>query len=304
MRKDVLIFILFCPILAAAQIEMEPAEDGILFTEKGKKIFFYQIEPKSVHGEYRRSNYFHPLWSPDGHIISEDFPEDHLHHRGIFWAWHQVTVGGRDAGDLWELKGIVQEVEEVEFMVLPSGAGQFRTEVFWKSENGPAKGIPGPFLKEQANITIHPGNATYRRIDFQITLMAMKDGVQLGGSNDEKGYGGFSVRLKMPASVSFNGPQGPVVPTVNQVAAPGWINIAGKEIDGKKQYGITILDNLQNPGYPQSWILRKERSMQNIVYPGRVPVDISRNEPLVLRYSLLVHNGKLKNRLITRELSK
>ena len=301
MKKFGLVFLMVCPFLAVAQIEMEPADDGILFTEKGKKILFYHIEPRSINGELSRNNYFHPLWSLDGQIISEDFPEDHLHHRGIFWAWHQVTVAGRNAGNLWELKGIVQEVTEVEFTLLPAGSGKFSTEVLWKSKDGPSKGIPGPFLKEQATIIIHPGNAAFRRIDFEISLVALMDGVQLGGSDDEKGYGGFSVRLKIPPGISFNGPGGAVTPLTNQVAAPGWINIAGNAFPGKRPYGITILDNPQNPGYPQSWILRGERSMQNVVFPGRVPVDISRDKPLLLRYSILVHNGKLSNRVIIRE---
>ena len=34
----------------------------------------------------------------DGQVLTEDFPADHLHHRGIFWAWHQVYVGEKAMG--------------------------------------------------------------------------------------------------------------------------------------------------------------------------------------------------------------
>jgi hypothetical protein len=301
MKQYVGFVFLLLPLVGLTQIEMVAGDEGILFTEKGREVIFYQIEPKSHNGAYTRCNYFHPLWSLDGQVITEDFPDDHLHHRGIFWAWHQVIVDGHDAGDLWELKGIRQEVNEVEFLSLPAGAGLFKTETIWSAIDGASKGIPGPFLQENVSVTIHPRKTAWRRIDFRITLMALKDKVQLGGSADDKGYGGFSVRLKLPPDAVFKGIDGPVVPMVTPVIAPGWINITGQPFPGRKRFGLTILDNPENPGYPQPWILRKERSMQNAVFPGRKPITLTRGNTVVLNYTLLVHNGKLKNRLIMKE---
>jgi hypothetical protein len=63
--------------------------------EKGEKVFFYQSEPKNHKGKYERLHYIHPLWAPDGAALTEDFPADHLHHRGVFWAWHQVWIGDK-----------------------------------------------------------------------------------------------------------------------------------------------------------------------------------------------------------------
>ena len=48
-----------------------------------------------------RSNYFHPLYDLDGTVLTEDFPKDHIHHRGIFWAWHQVRINGKTVQDQW-----------------------------------------------------------------------------------------------------------------------------------------------------------------------------------------------------------
>ena len=55
--------------------------------------------------------------------------------------------------------------------------------------------------------------------------------------------------------------------------------------------GLAILCHRSLPGYPQRWILRRAGSMQNAVYPGQEPVTLSREEPLVLRYRLIVHRG-------------
>ncbi|WP_372934433.1 DUF6807 family protein, partial [Mariniphaga sediminis] len=76
-----------------AQVTIKKEEQGLLFTEGGENILFYQKAPKNHEGEYERRHYIHPLWGLDGTILTEDFPDDHLHHRGIFWAWHQVWIG-------------------------------------------------------------------------------------------------------------------------------------------------------------------------------------------------------------------
>ena len=52
-------------------------------------------DPKAKDGKLARANYVHPLLDLDGEPLTEDFPADHPHHRGVFWAWHQVRIGGR-----------------------------------------------------------------------------------------------------------------------------------------------------------------------------------------------------------------
>jgi hypothetical protein len=66
--------------------------------------------------------------------------------------------------------------------------------------------------------------------------------------------------------------------------------------------GIVMIDNPQNPGYPQPWILRKQRSMQNAAFPGNTKYPVSNQQPLILKYSLLVYSGKLGDKNIQRSL--
>ncbi len=65
-------------------------EEGFLVLEKGHPVLFYRTVPKSLKGKFERTHYIHPLYSLNGEILTEDFPEDHPHHRGIFWVWHQI----------------------------------------------------------------------------------------------------------------------------------------------------------------------------------------------------------------------
>jgi hypothetical protein len=57
--------------------------------------------------------------------------------------------------------------------------------------------------------------------------------------------------------------------------------------------GITVLTHPTSTGFPQPWILRARSSMQNAVYPGREPVAIARDRPVILRYRVVLHRGEL-----------
>ena len=40
-----------------------------------------------------RACYVHPVWDLDGEILTDDFPKDHYHHRGLFWGWPHPAQG-------------------------------------------------------------------------------------------------------------------------------------------------------------------------------------------------------------------
>ncbi len=289
-------FLISLPVLA--QLKMEKTNGGLLFKENNRKVLFYQVEPKSVDGKFERCNYIHPLWGVDGTILTEDFPADHLHQRGVFWAWHQILLNNKSIGDGWAIENFAQKVTHTEVAALSDGSAVLKTRVNWKSGNLKNGGDEVPYLKEETTITIHPQKENYRKIDFKISLLALKKELKIGGSDNEKGYGGFSVRMALPNDVLFSGPAGIIEPQNIAVKSRGYVNVSGSLLNGDKKGGIVIIDHPGNPGYPQSWILRKQKSMQNPVFPGRVAVPVSTVEPLLLMYSLLVYSGNLSNKKI------
>jgi len=291
---------LFLSLAAHAQIKMKKSEGGILFIENNQNVLFYQIDPKSKDGKYERCNYIHPLWATDGTVLTEDFPADHLHHRGIFWTWHQVWINNQRIGDPWEIKNFEQDVTEVEFISQKDGVGVLKTEVEWKSNKWIKQNKKAPYLKENTIISIHPKTGNYRKIDFEIRLLALEENLRIGGSEDVKGYSGFSVRMKLPKDISFSGKSGEIEPQNTAVKSVDYINISGSILSEDSRGGIVIVDHPENPGYPQSWILRKRNSMQNAAFPGREAIPVSTTKPLVLKYSLLVYSGKLSDKRIQK----
>ena len=293
------VLLVFFSFTGRAQINMVIKDGGFLFMEGKDSVFYYQKTTKDKNGEYARCNYIHPLYGSDGSRLTEDFPDDHLHHRGIFWAWHQILINNRAVSDGWELKNFQQKVTSVEFMLI-KGIGHLNTTAEWKSplwENGSKA-----YLKEETKITIHPKTENYRRIDFEIRLKALTDRLSIGGSDDEKGYGGFTTRLKLPANVLFTDEKGTVEPMNTAVEAGNAMNVSGAFLSGGKQGGVVIWSDLSNPAPSTNWILRKAGSAQNVAFPGRKPVAILFDQPLVLKYSLLVYQDSMSQKQIKKAM--
>ena len=276
--------------LPAGSIEVKETEEGLWFVEDGQPVLFYQRQVKSLNGEFARNHYIHPLYDLDNQILTEDFPPDHPHHRGIFWAWHQVLIGKDAMGDSWSCTDFFWDVTAVH-VDLESSAAILHATVLWKSPFwlDPA-GAPKPFLEEQTEMVLYPRTERYRKIDFTIRLSALESGLKIGGSDDEKGYGGFSCRVRLPEDVTFTGQTGPVTPQVTAVSGGAWMDLSASYRQDHKN-GLTILCHPTLPLFPPQWILRATGAMQNPVYPGRSAVALPQDRPLILRYRLLLHSG-------------
>jgi hypothetical protein len=218
----------------------------------------------------------------DGEPLTEDFPADHLHHRGIFWAWHQVLVDDKPLGDPWVCERFHWDLVKAEPKELDSG-GQLKLAVNWSSDDyTDATGKRIPVVREEATITVHRRTPAYRLLDISYTLHPLVEHVSIGGSDDPKGYGGFSVRMKLRKPMEFLTSQGAVEPTTNSISSGTWVDVRGP-----------IGRDGSLAGIPQSWILRRSNSMQNAAYPGRHPVMLSAEKPIQFHYRLVIHSGKV-----------
>ncbi|WP_297692519.1 DUF6807 family protein [uncultured Eudoraea sp.] len=284
---------LLWPLFGIAQLSFTESEAGIQIKEGAKNVLFYQKKPKSLNGEFSRNNYIHPLYGLDGSVLTEDFPQDHPHHRGVFWAWHQVYIGDKKLGDSWECKDFKWDIKDIEI----SRSGENLTlfvSTQWKSPQWiDPEGNEKPFLLENTRICIYPRADNYRIVRFEIALLAIEKKLKIGGSEDEKGYGGFSLRMKLPENIQFSSLTGKVVAQNTAVEAGKWLNIFGSLTNNKNGSGITIFSHPDSPGDKANWILREKESMQNCVYPGRNSVAVSTTNPTILKYSLLIYEGKM-----------
>ncbi len=261
-------------------------EDGYLLKYEGDQILKYQSATNSMEGKYPRTNYIHPLYGLDGEVLTEDFPSDHLHHRGIFWTWSQLWNGDTRLGDGWLIHDVSWEVTSVK-EIRDAGKSGLKSECFWYSAHSGSN----PFMKDETEIILVEDQKDYRQIDFKIRITALVDRLYIGGSEDNKGYGGFSPRLKLPSKASFEGENGMIIPEITPVSSQGWVNITSKFSDSGSTQGIVLMSHPSNPVREDRWILRSSGSMQNHVFPGNVKYPVPMDEGIELKYSLIIHSG-------------
>lgn len=68
-----------------------------------------------------RNAYLHPVRTPAGRVVTDDFAPDHPHQRGVFCAWTKTKAGGRT----------------VDFWNLPKGEGTVRYAETLRAASGP-----------------------------------------------------------------------------------------------------------------------------------------------------------------------
>ncbi len=292
MKKFAFILTLFTAVIPSIGQRLSSSRnaEGIEITQGDSKVLFYQAKPKSLNGKYERADYIHPLFSLSGNVLTEDFPEDHLHQRGIYWAWHQIIYRGKHIADGWSCENMSWDV--VNSRVLNKKESiTLDNEVLWKSALG--EGRQTPIVKENSRVTIYNRKVDYRIIDFDIKLSPMLDSLSIGGSDDAKGYSGFSLRLKLPSDIRFLTRDQELKAQELALEAGPWLDFRGS-FDGRNapESGVAVFCHPSNPGYPEPWIIRSEKSMQNPAFPGREPVAL-RQAGWRLRYRLVIHDKSL-----------
>ena len=179
--------------------------------------------------------------------------------------------------DPWECRGITWEVEEVTVYVKDHQA-ILKARVKWRAgETSPE------VMNEQVTIT-YENKDQYYHLDFNIDFTPLIE-LELGGSDDEKGYGGFSTRFQLGKNVEFSGASGDVTPATTQVQAGSWIKMSDL---GVNQVYLVLMYHPESTAELQGWILRKEGSMQNPVWPGRQRVMLHPSKGFTINARLVV----------------
>lgn len=269
-------------LILNAQIEFKKNDQGFMLYDSIPR-YFYQVAEKSLNGKYRRADYVHPLFAVNGDTLTEDFPDDHPHHRGIFWSWHRLYIGNNKVADPWMCEGISWKNDTVITKIMGDKA-KLESHTDWIIINDTSKYNNLVVLKEEVIITYLKKNNDYYELDFKITFNSQVDSLFIGGSEDEKGYGGFSVRLKTPADLKFTSENGNVIPRKTPIKTGNWIDVSGIS-----NHGIMIVANPAELPDFQGWILRSRNSMQNAAFPGNHLLMIPKNKPLTIHNKLVIY---------------
>jgi hypothetical protein len=268
----------------------EVGATGLELSDGSKPVFVYNYGMMLAPGfpeAMRRSSYLHPVYAPNGAVLTDDFNADHPHHRGISWMWPEVTVDGRK-GDLWMVKGFQQRF--VRWVARETNDRTARLVV----QNGWFDGTR-KFVDENVEIVAHAASENRRLLEFTLRFEATDRPVQIAGTPEgRKGFGGFCMRF----APRDGGAAKTLICTEQGIAAKDgvmarhvWAELSGT-FRGKPA-GARVEDDAANPGYPRNgWLLRHGLGLLNVSYPGRNTLTIEPGRPLVLKYRVVLCAGK------------
>ncbi len=242
--------------------------------------------PTGIATNYTRGDYIMPVFGPGGELITDDYPPDHPHHRGIGWSW-PVTRWGDEVRDIWAVVGVWARPVTLRRVEAGPVFALLEAENVWKW------GDTTPIVREVVLIRAFRQTGGDRFVDVEVRLTALADRVAIGG-RPHGGYGGFGLRAQ-PA-------QGRVITAYVDPAgaAPrrSWLDYSGVFAGGHGPAGLAIFESVNNPLYPNELKTYPELNYVMPAFPGEREVPLSRDRPLVLRHRLWIHTGMAsENRL-------
>lgn len=88
-------------------VAVEPARGDLQIAVAGAPALVFRLDRNAVprtdiKPEIIRAGYVHPVFSPAGQIVTDDYPSNHPHHHGIWAPWTKTSFQGR-APDFWNM---------------------------------------------------------------------------------------------------------------------------------------------------------------------------------------------------------
>ena len=251
--------------------------------EEDKPVLVYNhgvMSKASVPQDRARSSYVHPLYGLDGEVLTDDFPKDHYHHRGLFWAWPHVKIGDREY-DLWALKGIRHQFER------------------WIAKDATAKGAvlavengwyvgTEKVVQERVWVRVHPTGTDERAVDVECEWVPVKAAMTLTGA-EGKSYGGLTLRFAPGTNTAITIPSGLTKEDLPMTNLP-WADLTRLWDAEKKTSGAAIFVHPSHPDFPPQWLTR-HYGVLCLGWPGVKPATFQRDEVICCRYRVWIHRG-------------
>lgn len=247
--------------------------------------------PEGIDPKYGRSGYIHPVWTPNGEIVSDEFPPDHPHQDGIFLANTKTEFEGRQP-DFWNLLGGTGFVRCAEALSHEEGpvCGGFRV----RHEHVDA-GVPGgkTALTETWDVRVWKSGSPDLgwRFDIASEISCATDSPL---TVKEYHYGGMAFRGARSwtgDSAIFTLADGKTREAGNHSRTP-WVDLSGTT--GGKTSGITIFTDPNNFRFPEP--VRLHPTMPYFVFTPAVLGDwvIEPGRSHLSRYHYHVHDGAFR----------
>jgi hypothetical protein len=289
--STILLFFLLIALPAFAQspfVWKDLGDGRMELRESGKPALVYNYGPQlkpSAPENRRRCCYIFPLNTPAGVSMLDDFPSDHWHHRGLFWAWPVVETEGKKY-DLWMNMTVKDHSAKPPIVVSSAKQARMETENFWQIEGR-------DIVREDVRVTAFPTQANARELQVELTWLALKTPVTLRGSQEPgKSYGGFSARFAARENTVLR-TDGETLSKDEDLTPRKWAELEG--VYGGRRATLRITPDPAGIGFPYQWCLRNY-GFAGASFPGRTAaVDsytLEPGKPLTMKFRVRVTDAQ------------
>ncbi len=255
--------------------------------------------PAGIAAVYARSGHIHPLWTPAGVIVTDEFAPDHPHQHGIFSAWVKTRFAGHDI-NFWDQAaklGVVRHAKLVDASAGPDGA-RFQAELEHVDITAGETVVLRETWRVLARARAAADGMPYHLVDLESEQRAA---TETPLEVLEYHYGGFGWRgplaWRTPQPVDAPGDAlgctfltslGDGRESGNHTR-PDWVAVTGV-VNGSPRT-VAILGSPDNFRHPQPVRLHPHKPYFCFAPCVLGPFTIGRDTPLVSRYRIVAHDG-------------
>jgi hypothetical protein len=277
------------------------SENGrISFRVNDNDVLSYYVRksspPGNVDSVYARAGYIHPVRTPGGVIVTQDYAEVHPHHHGIWTAWTNVEFEGRKP-DFWNVgketgSVIFESLDETWEGAVQSG---FVSRHRYVDLTAPE---PVTALYEKWEVRLYNIGGDYHIFDIAVTQSTAGSGTFILPEYD---YGGMGFRgpedWEGEENAFFLTSEGRTRQDGHGTRAR-WCHIGG--MTGGRLAGVAIFDHPSNFRHPQPLHIHPRRTFFNYAAVKLGEMRIEPGMPYRMQYRYVVYDGEPDPQMLDR----
>lgn len=148
-------------------LQLVQTADYLRILHNNQPVLDYRLTsgmPSDLPEHYVRTGFFHPIWSPNGQVVTDDYPVGYAHQHGLFTAWTNTTF--RDSFvDFWNTHKGLAFVHHSELLETQQQEGflGFKTRILHEeiSSNKFDRSNANLVLSEDLTVRVHDRSAPF-----------------------------------------------------------------------------------------------------------------------------------------------